>query len=75
MKVYVDDEPIAEVTRVHLNPGDVVVLNSSQWLSMAQAHELAQRVGALFDGHKVLVLHDGMTLSVAEPDPEPQPNS
>lgn len=62
---------VEEVRVVRLQPGDVIVLATSKRLSMADADDLRDRARAFFDGHRVVVLEDGVTLEVLRKDGAP----
>lgn len=62
---------IEEVHVVRLQPGDVIVLCTPKRLSMVDCEELRDWAQEFFDGHRVTVLEDGVTLEVLRKDGAP----
>lgn len=53
-----------EARVVRLEPGDVIVLMTSKRLAEEEVDLIQERAGQFFDGHRIAVLEDGMTLEV-----------
>ena len=59
---------IADLSRVVLEPGDVLLVRYNRPnLDMAQAQTIRERLSAHFPGHDIVVLTDGVQLSVVRP--------
>lgn len=57
------------VERVQFRPGDVLVLHHPHRLSIAQRKHIRQHLELMFPDNKILVLEEGMRLTVAGPEP------
>lgn len=56
-----------EARVLRLEPDDIVVLTTSKQVSTADADEMRDRMGALPEGHRVIVLDNGLSLEVLRP--------
>jgi hypothetical protein len=65
-----DETPqIEDIRRLHLDPGDVIVLKVQHPLTQAQADRMVQRMRAVLPGHKCLVLDHDVDLTVVSAGP------
>jgi hypothetical protein len=64
MKISVDDEPIGEVKRMTLAPGDSILVEVDRRLSDWEADRISTGVQRIFPGHQVLVVPPSITVSV-----------
>lgn len=55
---------IQRIEALHLDPGDVLVIRATQFLSQAQREWIAHRSREIFGDRKVLVLDGGLDLDV-----------
>lgn len=55
---------IGDISKVDLQPGDVVVVKLARALTQAAGDKLAELVQPYFPDHQVLVLSDGIDLEV-----------
>lgn len=55
-----------EVNRLRLRPNDVIVLSTDLVLSQQQCDELKGRMEDRFPGHKVVIITQGVKLSIVE---------
>lgn len=62
-----------EVRVARVQPGDVIVLMSSKQITEEQAEVMHERLSALFEGHRVAILQDGLFLEVLRPVQDAQP--
>jgi len=60
---------IEEVRVARVQPGDVIVLMTSKQIGQEQAEVMYDQLKALFEGHRVAILEDGMFLEVLRPEP------
>jgi predicted protein tyrosine phosphatase len=68
--------PITEITKIKVEPGDVVVVKSAKFMQQKHADTLKQRIGDLLPGAKVIVLDPDVSISVMQPpagDPPEKP--
>lgn len=56
----------SEITRLHLDPGDTLIVSLKERITAEQSRLLAGQVKEHFPDNEVVVLHGGMTLSVAK---------
>jgi len=63
---------VEEATVVRLEPGDVIVLSTSQHLTQQDFEDLRSRVRDLFGEYEVAVLEGGMRLQVVRKGGESQ---
>lgn len=63
------------LTKLALNPGDVVVVMSPRALTEGTIQRLEVQLKAVFPGHQVLVLDEGLTLGAATPIPTTPPKA
>jgi len=56
---------VGDVQKLHLAPGDALVITTERSLSSETANRLIASVQSKFPGHKVIVMSDGLKLSVA----------
>lgn len=63
-----DLPPITAVERLHLEPGDIVVVHVEARITAAVAAEIKRRVATIVEPHDVIVLSESVTLSVIESD-------
>lgn len=59
-------ESDSEITRIHVDPGDYIVVSIKDRITEDQSRALAAQVKEKFPDNEVLVLHGGITLSVAK---------
>lgn len=60
---------IGEIQHVRLQPGDVIIANCNDILSVEQQQRLRQFVIDVFPDHKVIVLDKRVSLNVARREP------
>jgi hypothetical protein len=53
-----------EIAKLELKPSDTVVLRTEMHLTEDQCTVLREHAAKLFPGHKVVVLHSGLSLAV-----------
>ena len=58
---------LVNLSRVSLEPDDVVVLRHPKRVDQADAARLVERMGHVFPGHKVVILDAGLELAVVRP--------
>lgn len=68
VKVSLDLSEIPEVERLHLEPGDHLVLTFPYRLDMAEAAHILERLRSSLPGVPVMILDDGAKFSVVSPD-------
>ena len=62
-----DEYPALDLTVLTLQPGDIILLRSPHRVSQFMCETLTARCKKEFPGHKVLVLEDGLELSILRP--------
>lgn len=58
------DLGIEEVRIARVEPGDVIVLRTSQVLDVHDANMIRERCSAFFEGHEVVILQDDLSLEI-----------
>jgi hypothetical protein len=66
---------VADLKRVRLEPGDILVVQVAGDLSDAQAAQLKEGISKAFPGHEVGILTGGAQLSVMRPVPDGAPDN
>ncbi len=60
----------AEIHRIRLEPGDIVVVRSDQVLSLGMHNFLAAEMSKAFPGHRIVLLERGFSLDIVSPTAE-----
>ncbi|MFX4223541.1 MAG: hypothetical protein ACMVO3_22715 [Thalassobaculum sp.] len=60
--------PITEITKLNVEPGDVVVVKTAKVLAPAHRDNLHRKLSGLLPGAEVVILEDGMSLDVVKPE-------
>ena len=71
-RLYLDNEPLGEVKRLNLAPGDALVIECAQHLNLQQVDRIKSCVESGLPGVRVLVLDGGLTLRALIGAPEAQ---
>ena len=66
-----DPFELAEVRRMPLQPGDIVVVECDQLLTRSTIKDLQDYFAAHFAPHKVVVVSGGLHVSVVAPEDDP----
>jgi hypothetical protein len=59
-----------KITKVDLNPGDIIVLKFNTYPRMADVERARKHVADMFPGHNVAILYPGVDLSIIAPKDE-----
>lgn len=59
---------LSQIERLQLKPGDIVVLMAPRAVSLASAERLKAQVEQYLQGHKAMILTDGIEVKVLSTD-------
>lgn len=75
MELSVDGEPLGDIERVQLCPGDVLVLTVPGRVTCEQAALWKDRLKAFFPNNDVAIVSDAAELTIVSPDQAPEGGS
>lgn len=65
--------PITEITKIKVEPGDVVVVKSAKVMAPSHRDSLAAKLRDLLPGAEIVVLDEGMSIEAVKPGADAAP--